>query len=133
MVSDVGNINRAYLPMIIIYQILNAIICGGMAAIDADRIANSQKVNHFLNGCIHFAIAIGAGFIFDWKIGVAILFESKIAFDIALNIFRDDKPIDYTPSKPDSMLDKLENKIFGKNFFLAKGIYLIISVILNFI
>jgi len=118
--------------MSIIFQILNALLCGGMAAIDADRIADGKKINHWVNGLIHCAIAAGAWYVFDWKIGIAILFESKTVFDTVLNLFRD-LPIDYVSEKPASKLDQAEKFVFGKNFILAKSIYLIISVILNFI
>jgi hypothetical protein len=118
--------------MSIIYQILNALLCGGMAAIDADRIESGKKINHWVNGLVHIAVSTGAFFVFDWKIALAILFQSRVVFDVALNLFRG-LPIDYISAKPASLIDRMEKKVFGSNGILPKIIYLTISIILNFI
>jgi len=118
--------------MSVIYQILNALICGGMACIDADRIYAGKKINHWVNGLIHIAIAAGAFFVFDWKISLAILFQSRVVFDVALNLFRG-LGIGYVSIKPASVIDRMEKKLFGSDGVTPKIVYLFTSVILNFI
>ena len=99
--------------MSIIFQILNALLCGAMAAIDADKIERGKSVNHFLNGCIHITFASTALFLFDWKIALAILFQSRVVFDVVLNLFRE-LPIGYVSPKPTSVVDKFEKKLNEK-------------------
>jgi hypothetical protein len=114
----------------IIYQILNGLICGAMACLDAEKISEGKKVNHFLNGFIHLAVALVAVYIFDWKIGLAILFQSRVIFDVSLNLFRG-LGIDYVSLNPASLVDRFEKKIFGTDGITPKIVYLFISIILN--
>ena len=116
--------------MSIIYQILNALLCIGMAYFDAETIADHKYPNHFRNGCIHIAIVLLAGFIFNWWIAAAILFESKLVFDMALNKFRNFSLFRVSP-KPTAITDRAEKWLFGLDGITPKIIYLLISFVFN--
>lgn len=118
--------------MAILFQLLNVALCIFMAKMDAKTIQLGRYPKHWLNATIHVTMAVFGWLIFGWPIGLAVLFESNLAFNIALNTFRD-LSIGYVPPKPTSLIDKLEKKIFGKNGLLPKIIYLVISIILNFL
>lgn len=118
--------------MRIALQILNIVLCIFMAKLDSKTISLGRRPNHWLNALIHLTIASFGLIVFGWAIGVAILFESNIAFNVALNLFRN-KSVDYVSSRPASLVDQLEKKIFGKNGLLPKVIYLALSIILNFL
>lgn len=101
-----------------------------MAKMDAKTISEGRAVKHWLNALIHITASLFAWIAFGWQIGLAILFISRVTFDIALNLFRK-LPIDYVSSKPASVIDQLEKKVFGKNGILPKIVYLIIAIVLN--
>jgi hypothetical protein len=116
--------------MSIIYQILNAILCIILAKRDANIITEGKYPNHFLNGCIHIAVAFGAGFIFNWWIAIAILFETKTVFDMALNKFRNFSLFRVSP-KPTAITDRAEKWLFNTDGITPKIIYLLISFVAN--
>ncbi len=103
-----------YIPFCILFAWLNAIL-----------IKNGKRIYHALNGLLHLGVAVAIGYFTKWQYGLATLFIARLVFDTALNLFRG-LPIDYVSSNPKSIVDKIEKKIFGKDGFTPKIIYIVI-------
>jgi len=67
----------------------------------------------------------------SWLLAVCSALLRKIAFDLALNKFRD-KPLFYVSSSTTSIIDKIHNKIFGKKSEVYMAIYTLLLIVLNF-
>ena len=116
----------------IVFEMLYIIFCIILAAINADLIKHEKRIYHWLNGIIHLTAAFICGWLYWWPGVIIILCNSRLFFDVLLNVFRG-LPIDYVPANPKSFADKWEKKIFGNNGILPKIIYLAVSIALNII
>lgn len=95
---------------------------------DARRINKHKKVNHAMNAGFYIAIIIGICFVGDWKMVFSCLALRPLVFDHYLN-FRRGKPLNYQPQKPDSVVDKFENFLFGRRAWeLSNLCYLLIFI-----
>ena len=118
-----------------IWLLLYTIPCIWFAKINADWTAKvdwtkGKRIKHFYNGLLHCAAAIGAWFIFrNWQAPLIILLLARLVFDTLYAVFMGHS-IDYTTPTPRSLVDKLEQKVFGRNGVLPKIIYAFIIVIL---
>lgn len=112
-----------------IYVLIYQIFVVWLGLDNAKRIASDKKIYHGLNGFLHCGAGVIIGWLSGWQNGVALLFLTRVVFDVSLNAFRG-LPLDYIPSKPISLIDRLEAKIWGKNGYTPKIVYLIISVCL---
>lgn len=110
-------------------QIVYAGWCLFWAYANKVQIINNDRVYHGVNGVFHLATCIYFSLKIHWIIGLAILFEGRLFFDIPLNLFRK-LPIGYVPENPKSLVDKVERGVFGNNGFLPKIIYLLILAFL---
>jgi hypothetical protein len=91
---------------------------------------NGLRVRHGINGFAHIAALYVMYDNFGWLPAIALFFAIRPIFDVALNLFRG-LPVDYVTPKPKSIIDKLEQKAFGKNGLAPKAIYLITSLSIN--
>ncbi len=113
----------------ILAQLLYTLFCIGLAYDNSLRIKKGKKISHNLNGALHLVIASLA--VWAWGLfGIVFLFIGAVVFDVALNLWRN-LGIFYTPLKPESLVDRLERKVFGTREALMKGIYLGIIIGLN--
>lgn len=103
--------------------------CVFFAWLNARWIAKGKKILHGINGSIHLFAAIIIGYSTKWQYGLAVLFITRLFFDVALNLFRG-LPVDYVSPNPKSIVDKIEKQIFKKDGITPKLIYLLIIVIL---
>lgn len=91
---------------------------------------NGKRIKHFYNGLLHCAAAIVAWFIFHkWQAPLIILFLARLVFDTAYYLFMGHS-IDYTTPTPKSIVDKIEQKVFGRDGFTPKIIYAFIIAVL---
>lgn len=81
---------------------------------------------------LHLTVAGVVGIIFSWWGAMAILCNSRLSFDMALNLFRG-LPVDYTSPSPKSIVDQVEQFLFKKNGILPKIIYLVGTISANLI
>jgi hypothetical protein len=114
----------------LVYQICYALFCVGFAYFNAVWIKKGKRIYHFWNGVLHLAFAVAGLLFFNWQTGLCMPFIGRLFFDIALNHFRG-LPLDYIAAKPKSIADKVEKKIFGKEFILPRLIYISIVFLLN--
>lgn len=92
--------------------------------------ANGKKIKHFWNGLLHCAAAVAAWFIFkQWQAPLIILFLARLVFDTSYYLFMGHS-LDYVTLTPKSIVDKVEQRVFGKNGLIPKIIYALIIVIL---
>ena len=115
--------------------------CVFFAWLNARWIAKGKKILHGINGSIHLFAAIIIGYSTKWQYGLAVLFITRLFFDVSLNIFRK-LPVDYISPEVKAyknfwkaiwkgkVVDYVEYKIFGNNGYLPKIIYALIIVIL---
>lgn len=98
---------------------------------DAHKIKKHRKVNHWFNLFMALSLAGFCTLIYGWCVGVAMLPLISLVFDQYLN-WRRGLPINYQPMKPESVIDKAENALFGhKNAWLFSNLlYLKMFVIL---
>lgn len=81
-----------------------------------------------MNAGFYIAIVIGICFVGDWKMCFSCFALRPLVFDHYLNMRRG-KPINYQPMKPDSVVDKFENKLFGKHAWaLSNLVYLAVFI-----
>lgn len=90
-----------------IYLILYQVFVVWLAWNNKKRIENGKKIHHGLNGGIHILTAICVGFGCSWNFGVALLFLSRVVFDVSLNLFRG-LGVGYISPSPSSKVDKIE-------------------------
>lgn len=114
----------------IIPEVSYALFCIILAAINDDRIKDGKKIRHFWNGLCHLCVAIPAAIFIHWTVGLVILCNSRVIFDISLNAMRG-LPFDYVPLKPKSIVDQIEIKLFGRNGWIPKILYAGISIAAN--
>lgn len=116
----------------ILYEIIYGLFCIFFAGINNEWIQDGKKIKHGLNGLLH-ASAAGIGWIFwGWPVAVIILCNTRVVFDISLNLFRG-LPVDYVPAKPLSIVDKIEKWMFKGNGLLPKLVYLFVSAVCHVI
>lgn len=107
-----------------LYAILGyGAFCIGFAALNAYWIRKDKRILHGLNGLAHALIIGFCGYTIDWFIVIPMLFQGRLMFDVALNLFRG-KEFDYVPENPKSIIDKIEKKVFGEDGVFPKVIYL---------
>ena len=115
--------------------------CVFFAWLNAKWIAEGKRIYHGINGSIHLFAAIIIGYSTKWQYGLAVLFITRLFFDMSLNIFRK-LPVDYISPEVKAyknfwkaiwkgkVVDYVEYKLFGNNGYLPKIIYAMIIVIL---
>lgn len=113
----------------IIPETVYALFCVILAAFNHERIKDGKRINHFWNGLIHLAVAIPASIFIHLTVGLVLLLNANVIFNVSLNLFRG-LPIGYLPLKPKSVVDQVEKKLFG-NGIAPKIIYTVISICLN--
>lgn len=102
-----------------------------MAMLNSKWIADGKKILHFWNGVIHLTIAGIFALRYHWWHFFTILLIARVTFDTALNLFRFGwSGINYVPLDPKSIVDKMEKKLFGTDFYTPKLIYILLIVIL---
>lgn len=113
-------------------EIIYGFACIVLAAINARLIQKGIRIKHFWNGLLHLAVA-GAAALMQWSLWpvLIILLNTRILFNYWLNVFRADVPWNYVPSKPKSIVDQVELKIFKRDFVLPMIIYLLIDIIIH--
>ena len=102
-----------------------------LAKDNANRIEQGKRIYHGLNGCLHLLAAclvLPTGLINS----ISLLILTRVVFDLSLNSFRG-LPFDYVTHKPKSIVDKIERKVFGKNGWMPKVIYVIAFITLNLV
>ena len=113
-----------------ILLLIHIVTCICLAADNADRIRNGDKINHTLNGAIHLVMAVLVAFLTDWLNGLCILLVARVSFDTALNLFRG-LSIGYVSPKPASKVDRIEKYFFQNNGILPKILYVMITICLQ--
>jgi|SRR3990167_788485 len=116
----------------ILFEIVYIVFCIALASVNAIYIKDGKRIYHGINGALHLIAAAGCGYLFGWWTSAVILCNTRAVFDTLLNLFRG-LPFDYVPSKPKSVIDKIEKCIFGNNGILPKVIYTTISITLNIV
>lgn len=116
----------------IIYFIIYFSFCLMLAEDNATRIEKGKRIKHFWNGFYHLLWASFAYLLFGFKAGVSVLLIGRLAFDTALNIFRD-LPIDYVSPDPKSIVDKVEKYLFKSDGYTPKIIYLALLICLQIV
>ena len=106
--------------------------CVFFAWLNAKWIAEKRSIKHGLNGLLHIVVACLVSFFDRWQSGVALLFITRVFFDVSLNFFRG-LPFDYVSPNPKSIIDKWEKKLFGSEAIVPKIIYLTIAIIFMFV
>jgi hypothetical protein len=89
-----------------------------------------ERIWHGLNGTIHLATALYFTLAVSPQMGFSILLVARLSFDISLNLFRG-LPINYVPTEPKSIVDKIEIFLFEDNGWLPKIIYLLLLTAFN--
>lgn len=112
-----------------IYLISYACFCIALAWYNSYLINKDKRIYHGVNGALHLLAAAAGWYFFSWQIGLAILPMARAVFDTSLNLFRG-LSIDYVPSNPKSIVDKLEKKLFKNNGLVPKILYLLIVIVL---
>lgn len=100
-----------------------------LAKDNAHRIEQGKRIYHGLNGGLHILAAclvLPTG----WINSLSLLLLTRVVFDMSLASFRD-LPFDYVTHKPKSIVDKIERKIFGKNGWMPKLVYIILFICLQ--
>jgi hypothetical protein len=112
-----------------IYVLMVAFVwCIVNAEIDRYIIEVKKKVpNHAANAGFYLGFVIVACFFTDWRLALPLLCLRPLVFDNYLNLRRIDKGLTYQPKKPDSVVDRIENAIFGHRnaWTLSNLVYLI--------
>lgn len=93
-----------------IYVFVWALFCVWLAWDNKKRIDENKKIYHALNGGLHVLAAVCVWLSCGWNYGMAVLFTSRLVFDIALNLFRG-LGIAYISPSPASVIDKIEKKV----------------------
>lgn len=107
------------------------IFCIALALDNSERIKENKKINHWLNGSIHIAVAAGAGYFINWLYVPTILLTARLWFNTALNVFRGLDVFYVTPT-PKSFQDKAEQWVFKKNGMIPFIIYFIAWDVCNY-
>lgn len=102
--------------------VIYALFCVGLAYYDAVRIKQDKRIYHGLNGAAHLVIIMACGIWIHPLLAVAMLFEGRLVFDISLNLFRG-LPFDYVPLYPQSLVDRMEQKVFDEDGLFPKVVY----------
>lgn len=118
---------------ILLYILLLVIFNIFLAKVDANKIKKNRKIYHGENALIYILVA---GFVSaitmgeDWwdflKVVAIALLTRKVVFDISLNLFRKLK-WNYISNSTTSIVDRIENKILGKNKYV---VYIILAIVL---
>lgn len=116
----------------IVIQLIYCLWVVFLAYINAGWIKNAYRVRHFFNGAAHLILAGVLWYHFGLLVAVASLCLIRVVFDGALYLFLG-LPFDYAPTKPRSIVDRLEQKVFGKNGITPKLFWLAVAIILNLI
>lgn len=114
----------------IIPEVSYFFFCIILAAINHEILIDGKPIKHFWNGLVHLCVAIPAAVFIHWAVGLVLLCNTRVVFDVSLNLMRR-LPIDYVSPKPASIVDKTEKKLFGNNGILPKLIYIGISIAAN--
>lgn len=112
--------------ILIVFTIINI----SHAHWDAERIEKGKWIKHGINAAVYLCIVyVPYHFFNDWWLVGLLLVNRLIAFNIALNLYRD-LPFDYVPKKPAAITDKIAFFVFGKNGTLMYAVYLGIFILL---
>lgn len=117
--------------MVIIVQILYVLFCIGLAYINWLIIRSNERVYHGVNGAVHVLFWLAAYLATkEWLLLIILPILGRFVFDAALNTFRH-YPLGYVSKTPKSIVDKLEQGLFGNDGYWPKVSYLISVIILN--
>lgn len=116
----------------IIYELIYGLFCIFFAGINNEWIQEGKRIKHGWNGLLHIAVASAGWIIWGWPVAVIILCNTRVIFDISLNLFRE-LPIDYVSPKPVSIVDRVEKWVFKGNGLLPKLVYLFVSAVCHVI
>lgn len=107
--------------------------------------SKGRRIKHFWNGLVHFAGAVGVwallkyGNIPAWLDGkplqgaLAVFPIARVFFNETYNFFHIPRQsIGYTSLEPKSIVDKVEQKLFGKDGITPLILYLFLIVVLLF-
>lgn len=115
--------------MVLLAEVIYSLFCVLFAYLNYKLISKNKRIYHGLNGLVH-VILIGISYlIFGWFSILVLPFVARVVFDTALNHFRG-LPLNYLPTDPKSIIDKLERKIFKIS---PHWIYLLLIVVINII
>jgi hypothetical protein len=109
-------ITLTYIPFCILFAWLNA-----------KWIEKNKRIYHGINGAIHIIAAGAFAYYTEWYNFLTTLLIARLFFDVSLNLFRGLR-INYVPLNPKSIVDKLEQKVFGKDGYTPKIIYLVLII-----
>lgn len=102
-----------------------------MAAYHANLIKDGERINHAFWGGLYLGVAVLFSWLnHSWLLFVCSLLIRKVFFDLSLNLFRG-LPLFYVSSDPESVIDRLHLKYFGKRSEIYMAAYLAILVIIN--
>lgn len=105
--------------------IITVFLCLITAEVDAYRFKRNRKTSHFMN--LFMALSLAGFFVLTsgWLVGLAVVFLVPLVFDPYLN-HRRGLRFNYQPEKPDSLIDKMENAVFGhkRAWLLSSLLYL---------
>jgi len=105
-----------YLPLLILLAYNNAI-----------RIEQGKVIHHWLNALFHLSYAFALFYFIEIRVAVSFLLLVNVVFNTTLNLMRG-LPIDYVPTKPKALTDRIERALFGNNGIIPKIIYIFISI-----
>lgn len=92
----------------------------------------NENVRHFINGIFHATTSLYFGIAVHWALGVAILIEARLVFDITLNLLRFGVfGFFYVSPNPKSIVDRIEKSVFKENGVIPKVIYVVTIIIIN--
>lgn len=112
------------------FEIGYCLFCIFLAAVNSDLINSGKRIYHAINGGIHIAAAFAIGYFWWWPLSLALLCNTRLFFDYALNLIRG-LPLAYVSPAPKSWTDKAEKKLFGTDAYTPKIILLLVSFAIN--
>lgn len=114
----------------LLFDLLYIIGLATLAYLNALWIGENKKINHYLNGAIFLGLSVASGLIWWKPLIISSLCITRVFFDCFLNVFRR-LPLNYISPNPESWIDKLEIKLFGREFYLVKLGYLSVALLLH--
>jgi len=92
-------------------------------------IKKQKRISHGIFGAGYLlAVAIVCIITHNWLQGPPLLFLRQLVVDPALNVMRV-LPVHYTPKNPKSIIDQVENKLFGPHWNAKIATYIILFIV----
>lgn len=101
-----------------------------MAWLHAGIIKDGKRINHLAWGAAYLVFVIVFSSIISWWLFPCLLLIRKISFDLSLNLMRG-LPLFYVSAKPESVIDRFHNSIFGARSEVYMAIYFLILIAIN--